>query len=346
MTEDTGQEKRTEGQQPASAQSDRHTLLVAGGIIVGAVLLLIVGNVGWLTADPEPVVPRDPPEIISMASSPERIMPHTAVAIYCEAMHPNGDEITYTWSASEGEVRGEGAEIEWIAPASEGFYRVFVTVEDGFGASVEESLSLRVRENRPPEIPSMGTDIGDGIGWVVPGARVYIWCEAEDPDGDTLSYDWMADAGDLFGEGPAVIWIAPSELGMHWITVAVDDSYGGVAERAIPVTVSAAEAPVIKDIRVEPADRRYTKPYQDSWQIFKGQSCSFEAIVEETDREFTYRWSAESGELSAEGTTAVWQAPSPTRAQWVTIVLQVSDAHGNEASDTVRMYVQTCPSCM
>lgn len=345
MTDDKEQQA-TGGQQAASAKSDRHALLVAGGIIVGAVLLIIGGNAGWLTASAEPEVPLEPPEIISMSSSPERIMLHTVVTISCEASHPHEGDLSYTWSASEGELRGEGAEIEWVAPDAEGLHRVFVTVEDEHGASAEESIALRVRANRPPEITAMGTDIGDDVGWVVPSTGVYVWSEAEDVDGDFLSYDWSADAGEVFGEGPSVVWVAPDDLGIHWVSVEVQDGVGGVAERSVPVSVNAAEPPVIEEIKVEPSDRRYTKPYRDSWQIFKGQTCTFEAVVAETDRELTYRWSAESGDLSAEGTTAVWQAPSPARAQWVTIVLQVSDAHGNEASDTVRMYVQTCPSCM
>ncbi len=345
MSENQEQQK-TQGRQEVSAQSERHVLLVAIGIIVASLFLIIGGNAGWLTATAAPEFPQEPPVIIGMSSTPERIMPRTVVAVSCEATHPGEAEMSYTWVASEGELRGEGPEVEWVAPATEGLHRIFVTVEDEYGASAEESLTLRVRENTPPEITAMGTDKGDDVGWVVPGTMVYIWCEAEDVDGDSLTYEWTADAGELFGEGTSVVWEAPNTLGMHWVSVEVDDGYGGVAERSVPVSVSAAEPPVIQDIRVEPADRRYAKPYQDSWQIFKGQTCTFEAVVVETDREYSYRWSAESGELSADGPTAVWQAPSPARAQWVTILLQVSDAHGNEASETRRMYIQTCSACI
>ncbi len=340
-------EPKVEQQQAEAKKSGRKTPLIIGALVLGAVAVLIIGwNAGWLTASVEPEVPLEPPEILSMSSSPERIMPHTVVTVSCEATQPDEGILSYTWSASEGEIRGEGSEVEWVAPATEGLHRIFVTVEDEHGASAEESLALRVRANRSPEITMMETGLGEDVGWVVPGARVHIWCEAEDPDGDSLTYEWTADAGELFGEGRAVIWIAPEELGLHWITVSADDAHGGVAERAIPVTVNAAEPPVIAGFNLESAERRYFKPYEDSWKIFRGVSCTIEALVDDEAREYQYSWSAEAGELKASGPHAEWTAPSPERPQWVTILLQVSDAHGNAAAESIRIRVETCPSCM
>ncbi len=127
-------------------------------------------------------------------------------------------------------------------------------------------------------------DVGGGV----PGATVYIWCETEDVDGDTLSYEWSAGAGEAFGEGPSVVWLVPDELGIHRVTVKVDYGYGGVAERSIPVSVSAAEPPEIRELHIK-ADHSYFRPYYDSRRILRELSITIEARVDDEDRSCSCR---------------------------------------------------------
>jgi len=109
--------------------------------------------------------------------------------------------------------------------------------------------------------------------------------------------------------------------------------------------VSAAEPPVIGDIRVKAIDTDLFKPYGDSWRIFKERSCSLQAAVDDPEGVYIYEWSAERGTLTADGPAATWTAPESPKG-WVNIVLRVSDSHGNESSRGVRIYVETCTSCI
>ena len=343
-----------ENQQPHSApnRSRKKALLVVVAVAVIALLATVGANPGWLPFPPDngdnPSLddnPNSAPEITSVSVNTERIEPLAVTAVSCEAMDPDGDGLTYAWSSSGGEIIGDGPQVEWLAPETEGLYRVFISVSDGRGGTTEQSLAVRVRTDNPPEILVMESGLGADVGWVVPGAGVYVRCEAEDRDGDSLTYRWSATAGELFGEGPAVIWVAPEELGLHWVTVEVSDSYGGREERQLPLTVNLAQPPVILGFSLEALDTDMFRPYGDSWRIFKESSCAIRALVDDKEGVFTYDWSAERGTITEDGPNALWVAPASPKG-WVNIVLRVSDLHGNQSSASVRIYVETCPSCM
>ncbi len=343
-------EESTTKQHTNPKRTDRNTD-IAGCTVAAVVLVLVVSiNAGWLPVSAwdesaRPLRENNPPEIVSFTPSTDRIAPLDTISIACEAVDPDGSELSYFWSASDGELVGEGSEVNWVAPPAEGLHRVFVTVDDGHGGTDEGSLALRVRENRPPEILVMASEIGQDVEWVIPGSPVRVWCEAEDADGDALTYEWSASQGEMFGDGRSIIWLAPDTLGMHWITVIVYDSHGGVTERSIPLTVSAAEPPSISGFQLKAIDTDMFKPHGDSWRIFKERTCSIEALVDEDERTYNYHWTADAGTITADGPNAVWQAPAGPKG-WVTILLEVSDPHGNVSSESVRIYVETCPSCM
>ncbi|MBA7576423.1 hypothetical protein ES708_18264 [subsurface metagenome] len=62
----------------------------------------------------------------------------------CEASDPDGDELTYTWSAERGNISGEGKEVDWVAPNEFGTFAITVTVTDGRGGEASDERSIRV----------------------------------------------------------------------------------------------------------------------------------------------------------------------------------------------------------
>lgn len=346
------EEKEPEHPQKATKVSHKKTRVVVAIVAVAAIFVALGLNRGWLTLpsgnvgqSPQENEPNTSPQILSLTAATDRIEPLALTAISCEAADPDGDELAYTWSASGGEIVGDGANVQWLPPDIEGLYRVFVSVDDGREGADEESLSLRVRANRPPEILVMQSEVGGDNDWVVPGASVYVRCETEDLDGDALTYVWSTTAGEIFGQGPAVVWIAPNMLGMQSVTVTVEDTYGGFAERSVPITVNAAEPPAIFGFNLTALDTDLFRPYGDSWRIFRERSCAIEVRVDDPEGLYTYEWSAELGAITADGPNAVWVAPVAPKG-WVNIMVKVGDRHGNESSAAVRIYVETCPSCI
>ncbi len=339
-----------DGKQPLDRKNRKRGIVIAVVAVAAAAAGLGIHG-GWLPLpaglgiSSEEQAPNAFPILLELTADTDRITPLSPTGVSCAASDPDGDPLTYTWSASEGEISGEGWTIVWTPPDTEGLFRVFVTVDDGRGGSIQESIALSVRSNQPPEILVMQSEAGGDDGWVVPGASVYVRTEANDPDGDELTYAWSSTGGRTYGQGTAVIWSAPATLGTYWIALEVEDTYGAHAERSVPVTVNAAQPPAMHGFHVQALDTNLFRPYGDSWRIFKERSCSIEARVDDPDGVYTYSWEAEAGSITADGPKAVWVAPASPKG-WVNIVLVVSDSHGNKASDAIRIYVETCTSCM
>jgi len=70
------------------------------------------------------------------------------------------------------------------------------------------------------------------------GELITLSAEAEDPDDDQLSYQWFMTAGDIYGEGPVVRYVATyCCVGFNSVTVTVKDGRGGTASKTIDVEV-------------------------------------------------------------------------------------------------------------
>ncbi len=337
----------TQGKPKPQKASQKKAALVVALVCVGVVTAILLMNGGRLTvdsavADPAPAeeeetpAPNHLPVIVGLTPATDRITPFDLCVVECEAVDEDDDPLTYTWSSDQGDVYGEGASIEWGAPDSEGLYRLSVTVDDGRGGTADFSTSLRVKTNYAPEILSMTSY----VDWVVPEASCYISCVAEDDDGDKISYEWTATGGEFLGEGNAVIWVAPEAAESYWITVWARDTYGGENKHAMPINVTFAEPPHLGEFVVTANNTEMLKRKGDAWAIFRGRSCTIECVVEEGHGPFTYEWSVDRGVLKADGAAATWEAPD-TRIS-ATIVVEVSDAHGNKASGSVLIYVETC----
>lgn len=88
--------------------------------------------------------PNQPPIIISLAAEEQRVSRWMTTTIECIAQDPDGDELSFTWSATDGTVQGEGATAKWTAPGRGGDYAVTVTVTDGKGGETVASVYFEV----------------------------------------------------------------------------------------------------------------------------------------------------------------------------------------------------------
>ncbi len=70
------------------------------------------------------------PEIIELSASDSIVSINETVDIFCEAIEPDGDELTYSWEASAGVIAESGANVTWTAPAVLGTCGITCTVSD------------------------------------------------------------------------------------------------------------------------------------------------------------------------------------------------------------------------
>ena len=306
-------------------------------IVAAAVLLAILFDT---------MLANRPPIITSLEAEPKRVIPLGSCQIVCNASDRDGDELSYNWSAGGGEINGEGATVTWAAPDSAGSYNVTVTVTDGCGSEVMSYVIIEVRANRPPTITSLVAD----ADWTTPSDSLNVTCDASDPDGDKLSYEWSTTEGDISGTGTAVTWNAPEEVGTYHITIVVKDGYGGEDIRVKTLTVALGTPPTIEELIVTAKEPRYLREgYNGSYDYKVGRTKEYdiECIVSDTSVGVSYNWSCEDGEISEiseDSSMITWVAPDYyVQATQVTVI--VSDIADNSVAKSVVFYVVSCTAC-
>lgn len=179
--------------------------------------------------------------------------------------------------------------------------------------------------------------------WVGPLDSLQVTCNASDPDGDELSYEWSTTGGSINGTGPEVTWTAPEEVGMYDITVVVEDSEDRKDTESIVLIASNGPPPVIDDLIIT-AEHEYLKETSTGYKVAKTYDYHIECIALNISGELIYEWSYDSGEVSGEGSLITWTAPDIER--YVTVTVKVLDDIGNWVRESITLDVVDCESCV
>jgi hypothetical protein len=209
-----------------------------------AVVLLLVSSCSFIapTPPPAPKLPATPPApenqapVINYITAQQQVAPASSSRIACVATDADGDNLTYAWSVDRGTITGNGDTITWLAPDTPGTYKISVTVTDNKGAQAKDSVTITavLKPNHAPIATLIVREKGHPAITIPPETKpitVKRWstteieCQAEDPDGDPISFKWSATEGKIEGEGPKVQYIATTP-GDFAITVTVIDSKG------------------------------------------------------------------------------------------------------------------------
>ena len=222
---------------------------------------------------PSPTTPtgNQPPVIKSITITPDTTTVAYGVTlnIVCDAEDPDGDPLTFTWSADAGTVDATRQTCTWKAPSFDKKVVISVKVDDGKGGTTAESRTITVTANQRPVITSLTPEATT----IIPGGVTSITCEANDPDGDKLSYTWSATGGTVSGQGKTIAWQAaekdgkPVANGDYVISVTVDDGKeGGAVKGDCKITVRAeAITTVFKPIASESGSVYFTGDTSTSW---------------------------------------------------------------------------------
>ena len=309
---------------------NKRIYLVIVGIVAAAALLAILFHT---------MLGNQPPRIISLGAQPNSAIPSGSCEITCHAVDPDEDELSYSWSAEGGEITGEGATVNWTAPDSGGYYKVTVRVTDPRGGEAMSQVTITV--GAPPVIASLIAN----ADWTTPSGSVQVTCNATDPDGDELAYEWTATAGNICGTDSVANWTAPQEVGIYDITVVVKDSHGDSVMDSLHISVATEQPPLIETLLIT-KDRYghcYLKKSGEKYLVGREQKYDIECIVSNTSMELSYEWSCTGGELSGEGSLITWTAPNSSVE--VTVTVTVSDLAGNMFSKNIILSVVSCSAC-
>jgi len=323
---DTGLNER--GFKEGKLMNKKRYLLIVG-IVAAAVLLAILFDT--MLANHRPA--------ITSLKAPERVIPSGSCQIVCTALDRDGDELSYNWSTSGGNISGTGASVNWTAPDSVGSsYNVTVWVTDGRGGEVMKQVTIEVRDNWPPQINSLVAD----ADWTLPSGSIQVTCNASDPNGDALSCAWTASGGDIHGTGAVASWNAPQEVGIYHVTAVVRDGHGSSDTRTLSISVATEQPPIIEDLLIT-AEHCYLKKSGEKYLVGKEQKYYIECIASNTSGEVSCNWSCDGGEIAEDGSMITWTAPNTSVEVTVTVI--VSDIAGNMASENIILNVVNCSPC-
>ena len=107
-------------------------------------------NILLQQVDPPPEYENAGPIITSLVVSRSSVELGGFVDVQATARDPNGDVITFAWTATGGSFDNAASpSARWTAPSVEGSYTLTLTVSDPHGASTSRSFSVRWQSFSP-----------------------------------------------------------------------------------------------------------------------------------------------------------------------------------------------------
>jgi hypothetical protein len=176
------------------------------GFGVVLVMLVVVTMLGGACGPQEAAPPsaNQPPMISSLAADPSGIVSGGSTTITCIATDPDGDAISYSWSASEGSITGGGNKVTWVAPKKDGSFNIAVIVRDGKGGETTGNVTVTV--SAPTVPPATKTVTLTPIAKETWTARIdgttdnsRTWAGDDEKDRGYRAF-WSFDASNLAGK--------------------------------------------------------------------------------------------------------------------------------------------------
>jgi len=180
------------------------------------------------------------PTITSLEAEAEWIAPLGSLQVMCTASDPDGDELSYEWITTGGDISGTGTVAIWTAPEQLGMYDITVVVDDGHDGKDTGFLTLITSNGRPPSIQNLvvtakepkylkTTTTGYKVGKT---KEYYIECIASATNGEPV-HEWSCNGGEISGAGSLITWTAPDTSGYVTVTVKVFDGVGNWVRKSV-----------------------------------------------------------------------------------------------------------------
>jgi outer membrane protein OmpA-like peptidoglycan-associated protein len=269
---------------------------------------------------------RNDPPTLSCALARASILQDETTTMRANATDPDGDALTYSWSATGGKVTGDEDTATFDATGvAPGKYTITATVSDGKHEVSCSSVITVLKKNVAPEV-SVEPSTFD----ITQGDTVQLRCAATDANNDPLTYEWSVNGQRLAAEGPQITFGSEGRKpGTYKVTCEANDgeesgtgvSTGTIRERIIP-----NKPPVVECLTT-------------TVDVASGGTVELRARVTDPDGDrLSYSWSGPGTAVTGKGETAVFDAAN-IKAGSYAVTITATDDRGGKASCSMTVNV-------
>jgi hypothetical protein len=229
---------------------NRNTITVIGALIAPLFILSTLFSTACAATQPSKQAGKTPPvpAVLTVTDivGKREWKPSEESSLICATEDPKGGDLTYTWSAEKGSIKGEGQTVSWTAPDSLGDYGITVKVASSKGGETTFTKKFKVTDN---PYHNNTADKTIYLNLTIPSAnpvsktsrlRIFttaeIQCVVDGYGPADITYTWTAPTGKMLGEDIAsgkdskIGWIAPGQGGFYTVSVVATDKAGRQAK--------------------------------------------------------------------------------------------------------------------
>jgi hypothetical protein len=259
-----------------------------------------------------------PPDVVLTANRARVCASSRTIVLAALATDPEGDALTYDWSASAGTIAGTGSTASWTVPAALGTYTARVDVRDAHGATTRRTIDVETADNCCPIIDELLVP-----AVVDPRITPTVQLDVDASDGDAaphpLGYVWKIGRERL--AGPTATWTArgcgPTEVQL----LVSDGECTTIGKASIDVRNAC---PVFDSVTTDPELVACSDP-----------RTTLSAVVTDADGDpVTLTWDAQEGQVDpAAGSSTDWSSTPGDATDRVRVT--ASDPFGGTAATDV-----------
>jgi outer membrane protein OmpA-like peptidoglycan-associated protein len=267
---------------------------------------------------------RNEPPTVTCAVANATIKQDETTTVRANAVDPDGDTLTYSWSTTGGKVTGSDSTATFDATGvAPGKYTVTATVSDGKHQVSCSSEITVIKKNLPPTVtcaPESST--------ITVGESATVRATASDPNNDRLTYAWTINGQRVASEGPELVFGSEGrEPGNYTVTVTVSDGeFTATCSSTVTVQAKPNRPPTIECLTT-------------SMDVRSNGTVQLQVRTSDPDNDkTTVTWTATGGTVTGSGETATFDATG-LRAGTFTVTATVEDGRGGRASCSMTINV-------
>ncbi len=269
---------------------------------------------------------RNDPPSVNCAIAKSTILQDDTTVLRANAVDPDGDALTYSYSTTGGKISGEEDTATFDATGvAPGKYTVTATVSDKKHEASCSSVITVLKRNVAPQV-----SIEPSTFDITQGDSVDFRCIATDANNDPLTYEWSVDGQSLAADSARIKFGSEGRKpGTYKVTCTASDgeescsavSTGTIRERIIP-----NKPPVVECLTT-------------TVDVASGDSVELRARVNDPDGgKLSYSWSGPGTAVSGRGETATFDATN-IKAGSYTVTITATDDRDGRASCSMTVNV-------